>query len=517
MTVIADITERKRVEEALRESEERFRTAFDEAAVGMAIAGLDGSFRRVNRALSDIVGYPIDELLQLRFRDITHPDDVDENLHALERFVEGDGRVLRMEKRYVHHNGDEIWVLLNIALVRDAAGTPLYFVAEIQDITDWRRAVQALRESEERFRLMADSAPALAWMSDADGRPAFYNRGWLDFTGRSLEEELAEPLSAVHPDDLAATNESLSASIAARTSWEAEYRLRRYDGTYRWISDWAVPRFLPDGSYAGLTGVAVDITERKQAEEERERLLAYEREQVERLRELDGIKDDLVATVSHELRTPLTNILGYINVAEGVISEEEGRRLLSVIERNAKRLLDLVNDLLVVAQVDSGKLSIQRDPVDLATVVRESVESARAAAELKGLEVLLDAQTVSGFLGDHARLVQLVDNLVGNAIKFTPAGGRITVRVGAEQGAAFLEVEDSGVGIAAAELDRLFERFYRTADARQQAVQGTGLGLTIVRAIAEAHGGSVAVRSIPGEGATFRVELPLQGERRAAA
>ena len=517
MTVIADITERKQVEEALRESEERFRTAFDEAAVGMAITGLDGNFRRVNRALCDIIGYSADELLQMRFHDITHLDDREDNVAALQEFVEGDARVLKLEKRYVHSNGDEVWVLLNIALVRDAAGTPLYYVTEIQDITDWKRAVQALRESEERFRLMADSAPALAWMSEADGRPAFYNRGWLDFTGRTLEEELAQPSRAIHPDDIAATTASFAEAIAARTSWEAEYRLRRHDGAYRWISDWAVPRFLPDGSYAGLTGVAVDVTDRKQAEEERERLLAYEREQVERLRELDGLKDDLVATVSHELRTPLTNILGYVNVAVGVISEGEGRRLLSVIERNAKRLLNLVNDLLVVAQVDSGKLTIQNEPVDLPALVRESVENARAAAQLKGLTLRLEAEPVAGFRGDHPRLVQLVDNLLGNAIKFTASGGHVTVRVGANAGTAFVEVEDSGIGIAEKDLDRLFERFYRAAEARQEAVQGTGLGLTIVRAIAESHGGTVTVRSAPREGATFRVELPVQASARAAA
>jgi PAS domain S-box-containing protein len=517
MTVIADITERKQVEEALRESEERFRTAFDEAAVGMAITGLDGNFRRVNRALCDIVGYSAEELLQMRFHDVTHHDDREDNVAALQAFVEGGARVLRLEKRYVHRNGDEVWVLLNIALVRDAGGTPLYFVTEIQDITDWKRAVQALRESEERFRLMADSAPALAWMSEADGQPSFYNRGWLDFTGRTLEEELAQPNRAIHPDDIAAATASFADAISARTSWEAEYRLRRHDGVYRWISDWAVPRFLPDGSYAGLTGVAVDITERKQAEEERERLLAYEREQVERLRELDVLKDDLVATVSHELRTPLTNILGYVNVAVGVISDGEGRRLLSVIERNAKRLLNLVNDLLVVAQVDSGKLTIQNERIDLPALVREAVESARAAAQLKGLTLRLEAKPVDGFRGDQSRLVQLVDNLVGNAIKFTASGGEVTVRVGTHAGTAFLEVEDSGIGIAEKDLNRLFERFYRAAEARQEAVQGTGLGLTIVRAIAEAHGGSVTVRSAPGEGATFRVELPLQASRRAAA
>ena len=199
MTVIADITERKQVEEALRESEERFRTAFDEAAVGMAITGLDGNFRRVNRALCDIIGYSADQLLQMRFHDITHLDDREDNVAALHEFVEGDARVLKLEKRYLHSNGDEVWVLLNIALVRDAAGTPLYYVTEIQDITDWKRAVQALRESEERFRLMADSAPALAWMSEADGRPAFYNRGWLDFTGRTLEEELAAAVASHSP------------------------------------------------------------------------------------------------------------------------------------------------------------------------------------------------------------------------------------------------------------------------------------------------------------------------------
>ncbi|MGN6371686.1 MAG: sensor histidine kinase [Solirubrobacteraceae bacterium] len=225
----------------------------------------------------------------------------------------------------------------------------------------------------------------------------------------------------------------------------------------------------------------------------------------------ERVKNEFFALVSHELRTPLTSIIGYIDLVQteeaGEVSERQAR-YLGVIDRNARRLMRLVGDLLFVAQVEAGTLSLERGEVDLGTVAAEAVEAARPHADGKGVLLTLDTQPVELHDADRDRLGQLLDNLLTNALKFTDEGGRVEVRVRETQGKAQLQVSDSGVGIAHEELDRLFERFYRAQAATDAAVQGVGLGLSICKAIAETHGGSIAVASRIGEGTTFTVELP---------
>ncbi len=247
---------------------------------------------------------------------------------------------------------------------------------------------------------------------------------------------------------------------------------------------------------------------RREAEAERRAL----EEQNERLRELDGLKDELVATVSHELRTPLTSILGYLELIRDEpdgLSEEQ-RSFLDVVERNARRLLNLVSDLLFVARIDSGRVDLMTTEVDLGTIAAECVDAQRVRAEQAGVTLMLEAGEVPPLHGDRQRLTQLVDNLVSNAIKFTPAGGRVDVRVaGRDENRVGLEVADTGMGISDSDQARLFERFFRTKAAGEAAIQGTGLGLTIAKAIVDAHGGTISLESAVGQGTTFRVLLPV--------
>jgi signal transduction histidine kinase len=234
-------------------------------------------------------------------------------------------------------------------------------------------------------------------------------------------------------------------------------------------------------------------------------------EQNLQLRELDRLKDEFVGLVSHELRTPLTSITGYVELLEsdetGPLNEEQ-RVFLATVARNADRLLRLVNDMLFVARLHSGMLELELDPVDLASLVEHAVADAGPGAEAKGLRLELVSTGETGVLGDEERLAQLLDNLVSNAVKFTPGGGSVTVRLWAEDGAVVLEVTDSGIGIPEGERERLFERFYRASTAVSQQIQGTGLGLHVAQAIVAAHGGVISVSSEVGSGTTLRVELP---------
>ncbi|HEY7149311.1 MAG TPA: ATP-binding protein [Gaiellaceae bacterium] len=243
-------------------------------------------------------------------------------------------------------------------------------------------------------------------------------------------------------------------------------------------------------------------------------------EQNKRLRELDRLKDEFLSLVSHELRTPLTSIRGYLDlVLQGEAGEinPEQRRFLEAVERNSGRLLRLVGDLLFVAQADAGRLSLERDRVDLAELAAHCVEGAAPAATEKAVSLALLAEPVPSLTGDRGRLGQVLDNLVSNALKFTPEGGTVQVRTSAEEDHVVLEVEDTGIGIPAADQSRLFERFYRTSVAEDQAIPGTGLGLAIVKAIVDAHSGRISISSREGVGTTFRVELPLVARAQRAA
>jgi signal transduction histidine kinase len=242
--------------------------------------------------------------------------------------------------------------------------------------------------------------------------------------------------------------------------------------------------------------------------ESAQRQLARQNEQ---LREADRLKDEFVALISHDLRTPLTSIMGYLElVLDDDNLTEEQRGFLNVADRNADRLLRLVNDLLFVARFEAGELELRPTDLDLAAVVRQSVEESGPRAAAGGVELTCVAGAVSLVQADKGRMFQLVENLVSNAIKFTPEGGEVRVSVTPVNGVVRLEVADTGIGIASGEQQRLFERFFRASTASEHQIPGTGLGLYITRAIVEAHGGSIAVRSDPGEGTSFCVELPAR-------
>lgn len=231
----------------------------------------------------------------------------------------------------------------------------------------------------------------------------------------------------------------------------------------------------------------------------------------EELRDLDRLKDEFVELVSHELRTPLTSITGYVSALQrgraGVVPTEQ-RELLSIVERNAHRLVQMVNDLLLAAQAGAGKLQLEPELLELGAVVRQAVESARPRAEEQrvGLDLSVSAARV---FADHARLVQVVDNLVSNAIKFSPAGGTVDVLASSEGSRAVIEVRDEGIGIPLVEQGHLFQRFFRASTATSREIQGFGLGLSIVKTIVDLHEGTIEVSSREGVGTTFIVTLPL--------
>jgi len=256
------------LEEALRESEELYRATFDQAAVGMCHVSLEGTFLRVNSKLCDFLGYSREQLLKLTFMEITHPDDLDLDMEGARSLRAGCRESYQIEKRYRRQDGSFRWGQLTVGLLRDRYGRPLHFVSVIADIDERKQAEEALRESENRFRAVADTAPVMIWMADGNAQRYFFNKPWLDFTGRSAEQETGMGwVEGIHPEDRERVRTTYLPAVRARQGFTMEYRLQRADGEYRWVLSNGVPRHEVGGKFEGFVGSCVDITSHKLLEE----------------------------------------------------------------------------------------------------------------------------------------------------------------------------------------------------------------------------------------------------------
>jgi PAS domain S-box-containing protein len=383
--------------------------------------------------------------------------------------------------------------------------------ASLRDSGRLREEIGAQNERLAEAAAIVESTDDSITATTLDGTILSWNRASERLYGYTAAEMIGERIhKIIEPERHPVVDETLAAIARGELIDLHEATGVRKDGSIMPVALTVSLVRGADGIVRGISTIARDISDRRAAEAERDVLLRELAEQNERLRELDRMKDDFVASVSHELRTPLTSIRGYLELVreDGGLDEEQDR-MLGIVDRNADRLLGLVTDLLFIAEVDAGKLTLERNRVQLGDVAGESVEAASPHARAAEIELNLDADDQLVVNGDRTRLAQVFDNLISNAIKFTPAGGRIDVHVFRSDVAAVVEVSDTGSGIPEDEREHLFERFFRTSGAIRAAVQGTGLGLAIVGAIAASHGGTVSCESAEGGGAKFRVSLPL--------
>jgi PAS domain S-box-containing protein len=374
-----------------------------------------------------------------------------------------------------------------------------------------KRAEEAQLASEEKFRILADTAPVMIWKSGEDRLCTFFNKPWLDFTGRGMEEELGDGWTeGVHPEDYDRCLETYVTSFVAREPFKMEYRLRRHDGEYRWILDHGVPRFSPGGDFLGYIGTCVDITERKRAEADREQ---FAQEQVARAaaEAANRSKDEFLAMVSHELLSPLNSILGYTRMLRSCpVNRDAIDKVTAIVEHSAKTQLQIIEDLLDSARIVTGKLRIEPGLVDLALALEAALDTVRPAAEAKGVTLLADFGSLpEQVLGDSTRLQQVVWNLLANAVKFTPEGGLVELQMEGAADSVRITVTDTGKGIEAEFLPFVFDRFRQADPSGARRYGGLGLGLSIVKHLVELHGGTITAASEGlGRGATFTVMLP---------
>jgi len=390
---------------------------------------------------------------------------------------------------------------------------PGELTATVRSLLRVRKAEEAVRRSEHRYRTLAETLPQLLWMCGPDGRCDYVSKQWTDYTGKPAEIHLgANWINAVHPDDQARTFEKWRLATAGQGDYDVEYRLRRADGEYRWFKVRGVRVYDAAGKVVRWFGTCTDIHDQKLVEVERIELLEREKSAREQAETANRLKDEFLATLSHELRTPLMAILGWTEILQSLeIGGEEVSRGLETIERNARAQAQLIDDLLDVSRIISGKLRLDVQTLDLAEVIHAAVESVRTAAKAKEIDLQdsLDP-AASRISGDPGRLQQVVWNLLLNAIKFTPSGGRVTVSLERIDSHVEIRVADSGQGIDPAFLPHVFDRFRQADASSRRSIGGLGLGLAIVRHLVELHGGSVyATSGGAGHGSTFTVRLPL--------
>lgn len=500
--LVEDIGERKRAEDA-RAHLAAIVESSDDAIISKTLRGIITSW---NAGAERLYGYSAEEMIGQSIERIV-PDDLrEEEANILAQLARGE-RLRHFDTERQTRDGRRIPVSLSISPVRNRAGQIIGASKIARDASERRAAEQALRDSELRFRTLANSAPMLVWRADRENNGIWFNDAWLAFTGRSLEQELGTGwCEAIHPDDRAAATHTCDSHSARREPFEMEFRLRRHDGEYRWVIDRGAPMFDgPQGSFSGYIGSCVDITEHRA-------LQAQLRETVERLAESDRRKDEFLATLAHELRNPLAPILTaaqFIRRNANADGRLGGAGL--IIERQALHMSRLVDDLLDLSRITRGRITLHRERMSLELAVAAALETARPRIDAAGhrIEVKLPAEPLY-VEGDLTRLSQVVGNLLNNAVKYTPPGGEIVVSLAVVDGEAQLSIRDSGIGIRPEMRERIFEMFAQVDSALERSQGGLGIGLTLARQLVEMHAGRIAVHSEgEGRGSTFVVHLPL--------
>jgi PAS domain S-box-containing protein len=483
----------------LRESEERFRLTIDDAPIGMALIALDGRYVRVNQVLCEITGFSSDELLTLNAAVLTHPNDRDEDLALGHLLVNGEISRYQREKRYIRKDRTVIDVMVSSSTLRGPDGAPRYFIAQVEDITGRKRAAEALSLSEAKFSGIVSIAADAIISVDAEQHITLFNDGAQQIFGYTQDEAMGMALDRLIPERFRemhgkhfanfVAGEESARPMAAR---QEIFGLRKNGEEFpaeASISKVAV------GSTMFFSVVLHDITYRKNVEAA--------------LKVAIAARDDVLGIVAHDLRNPLSTIIMQASMMERPAPEPERRdetpRL--VITRSALRMNTLIQDLLDVALVEAGQLKVERVRVSAPDLVREVVEAQAPLAASSKLELRMEVGgDVREVWGDRNRLQRVLENLIGNALKFTTAGGHITVAAALKDRDAVFSVADTGPGMLPEAAEHVFERFWQATSRTSRL--GAGLGLAIARGIVEAHEGRIWVESALGRGTTFFFSIP---------
>ncbi|WP_221090916.1 PAS domain-containing protein [Deinococcus aquaedulcis] len=527
-----DVTARRAAEQALQENVDRVGLALaagailgtwfwdlrrDRFTVDEAFAtnfGLDPALGREGLNLEQVVA-------------TVHPDDRPGLMAAIEEAVARGGPYAH-EYRVRRRDGQYYWIEANGRVDRDADGTPVSFPGVLLDVEARRTVLAALRESEERFRELADHISQFAWTADASGAIGWYNKRWYDYTGTTLDEVRNWGWAQVHhPDHVDGVVQRFQQAIESGEPWEDTFPLRSRSGEYRWFLSRAVPIRDETGQIIRWFGTNTDVTAQRETQAQLAELAAsLERRVQARTAELERANNELRRSnmelerfayiTSHDLKEPIRTVASFTGLIEqryGDQLDDRARLYLGMIEKGAGRMKALVDDLLTYSRLSGDAVPLQ--PVDLRTPLTEALNRLSRRLEETGARVTVGE--LPAVLGDGPQLAQLFQNLLANALKFSRPGVTPEIRLDAAQEGQIwhLRVSDNGIGIEEAYLERIFVLFQRLHGRDQY--EGTGLGLGICQKIVERHGGRIWAESTPGVGSTFHFTLPVVVEEQQAA
>jgi len=499
-----DIEELKLAQEELQKQTSRLDQLFEQAPEAVAVLSTDDRIVRVNKEFTRMFGYEPDEVLQFPVNDLIVPEAQIESSRAYTRLLKEGGRV-EVETVRRRKDGTEIDVSLLAVSVRTASGEQVVNYAIYRDITERKRAEERLRESEARFQAMADTAPVLIWMTGTDSLCSYFNKPWLDFTGRTMEQEVGTGWTeGVHPDDLQGCFDCFLPAFHARKPFRMEYRLRRADGEYRWLMESGIPRYAGAGEFVGYIGSNIDITDLKRAEVERQRLHQLEAD----LAHLNRVSmmGELAASLAHEIKQPIAAALMDAKTCVRWLRRDtpdvaEGCEAASRMINDATRAAEVIDRVRSLYRRDTS----DRELLDVNEIIREMITLLHDKADRNSISIRTELDSeLPPITADRVQLQQVLMNLMLNGVEaMKDTNGELTVTSKrTDDGQLLISVSDSGIGLPAGEGGRIFEAFFTTK------AQGTGMGLSISRRIIESHGGRLWACANTGPGATFQFTLP---------
>ena len=507
IAVVEDITARKRAEQAVQEREHRVRRVLERMPAGTYLCDRHGLITYFNHHAEALWGRapklndPIDRYcgsFKLFAADGT-PINHSECWMALALRDETayDGKEIIIERP----DGKRVTVLAHANPIWGDDDELIGAVNVLVDISDRKHAEQSLRESEDRFRHLADNVPVLIWLSGPGGYE-FVNREYLKFAGCDFSRlEGAGWQDLLHPSDAPGFVAAYERARRQHQRFEMQLRFRRADGEYRWLRVTAVPRLDEDGEVVGFVGSSADITDIKRSEDT--------------LREADQRKDEFLATLAHELRNPLAPIRNALQIIRIGADQESVGKVHDMLERQVDQMVRLVDDLLEVSRITRGKIELRRERVDLGAVIRDALETSKPLIDAARHELTVGLPTQPLWLdADPIRLAQVFSNLLNNSAKYTEPGGRIWINTNRHNDQVVVSVCDTGIGISPEKIPKVFNLFAQVDTTTAKAQGGLGIGLALARRLVEMHGGRIDARSGgEGEGSEFRVHLPLAREQ----
>ncbi|HEY9901368.1 MAG TPA: response regulator [Candidatus Sericytochromatia bacterium] len=499
----------RRAEESALALAREWQSTFDAMNDGVCLLNQEGRVIRCNSAMTELLSKPFSEIISYLHQELIPTALASVDATPFTRVQETHQR-----QSWEVQSGSQ-WFSVTVDPIFKAEGGFIGAVYILADIKDRRRAEEALRVSEERFRLLLENVKDYAiFFLDTEGRIIRWSLGAERILGYQEAEILGQPSSVIFtPEDLqqGVDQEELEQAVTEGRAEDERWHIRK-DGSRFWASGITTPLRDEMGQLHGFSKIMRDFTDRKQAEDERNQLLAREQEARTAAEAANRLKDEFLATLSHELRSPLNAMLGWTRLLNSrKFDEATTTRAMQTIERSAKSQAQLVEDLLDVSRIIQGKLRLNVRPVELISAIESAIETVRPAAEAKEIRIQSVLDPSAGLVaGDFDRLQQVVWNLLSNGIKFTPKGGCVMVRLERVNSHVEITVTDTGKGIDPEFVPYVFERFRQADSTSTRVYSGLGLGLAIVRHLVELHGGTVAAYSEgEGKGATFTVKLSL--------